>query len=838
MRRQLIIKSTTKRCWIAALCSVFFGLLSASFLVGQERSVLVAENQVAQDPALVGPPITVNPEELLPPNQDPEEMELLMRAPLHEAFAEVLETSYEPGPLVLREPPELIEELPPEYKPEGENVLWISGYWYWDEDRDDFIWISGVWRDAPPSQRWVPGYWATEVGGFRWVRGFWIGEEIDELIYLPQPPAPLEVGPSTPAPSEDFFYTPGTWVHRDSRYIWQPGHYAPFIEDIMWVPPTYVWTPSGYIFRPGYWDRPFDCRGTVFAPVAFRRPIFRAASFVLRPRCVIDTGFGLFPHLFVRRGFRHYYFGNYYDARFVGGGFCPWSNIGHFGFHRTQFDPLYSFYGSPFIRYRNTSVIHWAQGQHVFFNQNAHLRPPVVFNLNVVNQRVNNNVIINNINQGGFPQQQVFLADTIDRRARQTSASHLDRQAQRYVRLTQQQQQQEQAAVNRDLARQRRDLERHVRQTRPTQTANATTTPPARIKLPAEVRQAETIAQRTQREAERATQRAQADAKIREKQTEAAARAESRRASTQQQRSDRDIANQARDSQRATERVAQDQQRQDRRTDVQNRTEQQRTQRETNELTRRREVEEKSQEQKSQNAARQQSLEELRNARTTERRDNVQDRNQQRQVETQQRRVDSAAQQQASQQQRAAQEAARRAQTTERRDTIQDRNQQRQVETQQRRVDSAAQQQAAHQQRAAEAAARQQQNAARDQQRQAQIQQRSTDAARQQAARQQAASQQASQQQAAQQRAAQQQASQLQAAQQRAAQQQVSQQRAAQQKAAQQQASQQRAAQQQAAQQQAAQQRAAQRQASEQQRMNRQTERQDRNQGGGGGRKK
>lgn len=33
--------------------------------------------------------------------------------------------------------------LPPDQKPEGDDVAWIPGYWAWDDERNDFLWVSG-----------------------------------------------------------------------------------------------------------------------------------------------------------------------------------------------------------------------------------------------------------------------------------------------------------------------------------------------------------------------------------------------------------------------------------------------------------------------------------------------------------------------------------------------------------------------------------------------------------------------------------------------------------------------------------------------------------------------
>src|SRR4029078_2257878 len=78
-----------------------------------------------------------------------------------------------PSPVVKKQPPDPIEELPPDQKPEGDNVQWIPGYWHWDDESSQFIWISGFWRQVPPGRVWVPGSWRAANGGSQWVPGFW-----------------------------------------------------------------------------------------------------------------------------------------------------------------------------------------------------------------------------------------------------------------------------------------------------------------------------------------------------------------------------------------------------------------------------------------------------------------------------------------------------------------------------------------------------------------------------------------------------------------------------------------------------------------------------------------
>src|SRR5215471_12079585 len=107
------------------------------------------------------------------PNDTQEGVEVQTRGPVHEAFAGVVSFRPEPGVVVTKAPPDPIEEVPPDQKPAGANVAWIPGYWAWDDDRNDFLWVSGVWRSLPPGRQWVPGYWAQEGNQYQWISGYW-----------------------------------------------------------------------------------------------------------------------------------------------------------------------------------------------------------------------------------------------------------------------------------------------------------------------------------------------------------------------------------------------------------------------------------------------------------------------------------------------------------------------------------------------------------------------------------------------------------------------------------------------------------------------------------------
>jgi len=270
------------------------------------------------------------------PTAGADNVQELTRGPIHEAFGQPTVFNPEPGLVVPKKPPELIDEVPPDQKPEGDNVAWIPGYWGWDDETKGFIWVSGFWRTVPPGRVWVPGYWNAVDGGYQWVSGYWAAEQATEAVYLPPPPESLEAGPSTAAADENQVWIPGVWVWRETRYWWRPGFWTPANADWVWVPAHYEWTPSGYVFVDGYWDYPLFNRGLLFAPVVFTS--VPAIGFVYTPTVVIDTRF-LAGALFVRPAYDHYYFGDYYDPTYGRAGIYPW-----IAFHNSRFgyDPLFA----------------------------------------------------------------------------------------------------------------------------------------------------------------------------------------------------------------------------------------------------------------------------------------------------------------------------------------------------------------------------------------------------------------------------------------------------------------------------------------------------------------
>src|SRR5262249_14998235 len=146
--------------------------------------------------------------------------EVQARGPVHEAFAEPA-TPPSAAPILPKQPPAPIKEVPPEQKPAEKGAQWIPGYWQWDEERNNFLWVSGCWRIPPPGKVWLPGRWQQASGGWQWVSGSWVDAKQSEVDLLPPPPAPRKEDIPRLGPGQ--VYEPGCWVYREKGYVWRPG---------------------------------------------------------------------------------------------------------------------------------------------------------------------------------------------------------------------------------------------------------------------------------------------------------------------------------------------------------------------------------------------------------------------------------------------------------------------------------------------------------------------------------------------------------------------------------------------------------------------------------------
>jgi WXXGXW repeat (2 copies) len=275
-----------------------------------------------------------------PPDPTPKGVEVQARGPVHEAYAQPSDVRPLPSVTVPKQPPALIDELPPEQKPEGDNVQWLPGYWAWDEDQKDYLWVSGFWRIPPPNRQWVPGNWQPIEGGWQWTPGFWAAAGLQQVEYLPAPPPSVDNGPSTPTPNDNSLYAPGCWVYREKKYFWRPGFWVDFRPGWVWIPARYLWTPGGYVFVEGYWDHPLEQRGLLFAPIRLVEPALYTARWTYTPYFVVQPDF-LIGALFVRPNYCHYYFGDFFEAKYKDRGFIPWCD---YRVTKAVFDPNFAYY--------------------------------------------------------------------------------------------------------------------------------------------------------------------------------------------------------------------------------------------------------------------------------------------------------------------------------------------------------------------------------------------------------------------------------------------------------------------------------------------------------------
>ncbi|MEM7474171.1 MAG: hypothetical protein AAF483_04205 [Planctomycetota bacterium] len=272
-------------------------------------------------PAIPQPPIAFD--SVPAPGGD---YEILLQGPVHEAFgSQSTELSGVSRPAIVadRAPPAAIQEERPQEIPAGNNPQWIEGYWSWDAAREDFIWVSGMYREVPPGRTWVKGAW--QQVGTQYLRhaGYW-GVAGVQSTYLPAPPQPLETKPTLPAPDENSFWMPGEWVYQDDSYSWQDGYWTQHYQDWIWQPSCYANTAQGHVYVSGYWDYEPTVRGVPFASVYLPPTTYQNAQFRYVPAFPVARSAALLLNLFVRPGYRSFYYGDLYSNRFASYGLQPW----------------------------------------------------------------------------------------------------------------------------------------------------------------------------------------------------------------------------------------------------------------------------------------------------------------------------------------------------------------------------------------------------------------------------------------------------------------------------------------------------------------------------------
>lgn len=263
---------------------------------------------------------------------DAEPYEVLLRGPIHEAFA-IRNVAKVATQSISAKPPANVFEVIPSAKPKGNDVQWVPGYWNYFEDAGDFVWISGFYRDVPPGRKWVEGYWLESDKGFAWISGYWGSTTASEVI-LPEPPANKQVVPSSTSPNQDTFWMPGEWTYKNNQYTWTPGFWTKFHDEWTWQPTYFIDTTEGHIRVAGYWDYQPKYRGVPYTPVVFGE-VPNNYEFVARYS--IGAPIDLMLHLFAFNDARGYYFGNYYSQEASLAGYVPWYQLTTRGFPTADF---------------------------------------------------------------------------------------------------------------------------------------------------------------------------------------------------------------------------------------------------------------------------------------------------------------------------------------------------------------------------------------------------------------------------------------------------------------------------------------------------------------------
>ena len=205
---------------------------------------------------------------------------------IHEAFFQETHSNILYQAISQQPPANIIEKIPSQTDP---LTIWIPGYWDWDTDQRDFLWVTGVWRKPPPEHLWVPTTWIDSDDNWIRVRGFWKNENLENIAYIRDwIPDNLDEVMSDP-PGDDYFWIHGNWKYTEeqSSFIWFDGRWQLFDPNWIYIPAHYVWRPDGYIYIEGYWDWKLDSRGTCFANVSIDPD--NRLDLVFTPSQTVDT---------------------------------------------------------------------------------------------------------------------------------------------------------------------------------------------------------------------------------------------------------------------------------------------------------------------------------------------------------------------------------------------------------------------------------------------------------------------------------------------------------------------------------------------------------------------
>ena len=163
---------------------------------------------------------------------------------------------------------------------------WIPGYWAWDDERADFLWVSGIWRALPPGRQWVPGYWGraeneehngSPATGATPRRMKW-----NTLRSRPQT---LEEGPNIELPPDaEHIWAPRLLGLEPERDLPGTGLLGGGSAKLALDPRPLCLVAASYVFIDGYYDYSVARRGVLFAPVYFHSSVYAQGGYSYSPR--------------------------------------------------------------------------------------------------------------------------------------------------------------------------------------------------------------------------------------------------------------------------------------------------------------------------------------------------------------------------------------------------------------------------------------------------------------------------------------------------------------------------------------------------------------------------
>lgn len=185
---------------------------------------------------------------------------------IHEAFVQNYSEAI-PLELIAATPPGARDEKPPLSK--NPLLKWIPGYWAWNRDKKDFVWICGTWRLPPPDRVWLKGYWTEVDNGWVWVRGAWMPDQAKtqtNWVYSKTLPPSAQNEDTGQNPGADSFWANGYWNFSTAtgQYEWLSGSWQKFNPEWVYENAHWILRPEGYLFVPAFWDWNLEFRGIAY----------------------------------------------------------------------------------------------------------------------------------------------------------------------------------------------------------------------------------------------------------------------------------------------------------------------------------------------------------------------------------------------------------------------------------------------------------------------------------------------------------------------------------------------------------------------------------------------